>query len=537
MKRTLFLLVLLAASLPTLAQEPAVGEPLSSFGEVIDVRVVNLEVVVTDREGVRVPGLSRGDFRLLVDGREIPIEFFTEVREGEAMASPSAEGEGPGATSVVPDGPVGTSFLVFIDNLFSLRVRRDEVLRGLKADIAQMGPEDRMAVVAYDGRKLVKLCSWIRSPDELSRAVEQAFDQRAYGINEKAALAAMEASQRLVPSDLGRGLSFDQLVYAQQLNDRIERAVMAAVSTLRAFSQAPGRKVMLLLAGGWPASPAAYAANSLGPVYDLRLPWHGNLYGPIIDTANRLGYTVYPVDVPGLEASGPDASAASPTAPGLFDQRENEIHTALRDIAASTGGRPLLNESRLASLRTVHADTRSYYWLGFTPSWRQKDQRHGVQVEVKRPDLKVRSRSGFLDMSRSAEVTMMVEHALLFGGNAATPTMPIAVGTGKRTSRKEMLVPLSLTIPLSSITLLRSGNRYVTQLELRVAAMDERGDRSEIPVIPLHFDFDRPPPPSGGHIRYDTELQLRRIEQHLIVTLFDPLSGKITTAEADVGVK
>jgi VWFA-related protein len=213
-----FLLLLLAASLPSFAQERAAGEPLSSFGEVIDVRVVNLEVVVTDREGIRVPGLSRSDFRLLVDGNEIPIEFFTEVREGQAMASTT--GEPPGASSVVPSGPVGTSFLVFIDNLFSLRVRRDEVLRAMKTDIARLGPEDRMAVVAYDGRKLVKLCSWIRSPDELTRAIEQAFSQRAHGINEKAELAAMEASQRLVPSGDGRGLSFDQLAYARQLNDR-----------------------------------------------------------------------------------------------------------------------------------------------------------------------------------------------------------------------------------------------------------------------------------------------------------------------------
>jgi hypothetical protein len=140
-------------------------------------------------------------------------------------------------------------------------------------------------------------------------------------------------------------------------------------------------------------------------------------------------------------------------------------------------------------------------------------------------------------MSRGAEVTMMVEHALLFGGSADTPVMPIQVGKGQRTSRKEMLVPISLTIPLSSITVLRTGNGYQTQLELRVAAMDERGDRSEIPVIPLQLTFDKPPPPGGGHITYDTDLQLRRIEQHLIVTLFDPLSGKITTAEADVGAK
>src|SRR5688572_30124408 len=60
------------------------------FSEVIDVRVVNIEVVVTDAAGKRVTGLGRGDFRVLVDGTERPIDFWSEVRDGEALAMPPA---------------------------------------------------------------------------------------------------------------------------------------------------------------------------------------------------------------------------------------------------------------------------------------------------------------------------------------------------------------------------------------------------------------------------------------------------------------
>ena len=66
-------------------QEGASGQSLT-FGEVIDVRLVNLEIVVTDREGNRVAELLPEDFRLLIDDEEVPIEFFTEVRNGVAMA-------------------------------------------------------------------------------------------------------------------------------------------------------------------------------------------------------------------------------------------------------------------------------------------------------------------------------------------------------------------------------------------------------------------------------------------------------------------
>jgi hypothetical protein len=43
--------------------------------------MVNIEVVVTDRDEVRVTGLRPQDFLLLVDGLEVPIEDFTEVHE------------------------------------------------------------------------------------------------------------------------------------------------------------------------------------------------------------------------------------------------------------------------------------------------------------------------------------------------------------------------------------------------------------------------------------------------------------------------
>ena len=53
------------------------------FGESIDVRVVNVEAVVTDRDGNRVTGLKPGDFRLRVDGKEVPVEYFSEVHDGQ----------------------------------------------------------------------------------------------------------------------------------------------------------------------------------------------------------------------------------------------------------------------------------------------------------------------------------------------------------------------------------------------------------------------------------------------------------------------
>ena len=67
------------AAVPSWGQE----NPLPDlFSDVIDVRVVNVEVVVTDKKGNRIRDLDAADFELRVDGESVPIDYFTEVDEG-----------------------------------------------------------------------------------------------------------------------------------------------------------------------------------------------------------------------------------------------------------------------------------------------------------------------------------------------------------------------------------------------------------------------------------------------------------------------
>src|SRR5947199_10133413 len=76
-------------SLPLAAQDKKPPDLVQITGETIDVRVVNVEAVVTGGSGERVRGLTAGDFRLLVDGREVPVEYFAEVGEGASVTAGS----------------------------------------------------------------------------------------------------------------------------------------------------------------------------------------------------------------------------------------------------------------------------------------------------------------------------------------------------------------------------------------------------------------------------------------------------------------
>lgn len=537
---------LLVSLLPAAAQRPPVQTsqaPQSVFGEQIEVRVVNVEAVVTDRQGNRVTGLKPGDFRLEVDGKPVPIEYFNEVRGGQAVA-PGEEDKGSpvkGLPSLAPGSPVGTSYLVFVDNFFSVAPRRDEVLRSLKSQLSLLGPEDRMAIVQFDGRQVEMLSSWSSSERQLGSAIEKAIGEPAFGIARLAELRTFQGSRRIAGTTFGGGsrtafaqqADVEELEFAQQVVAQTERAVGAAASTLRGFAAPPGRKVMLLLAGGWPFSTLDYVINNPNrPVLEREVPRGEEVLGPLVDTANRLGYTIYPVDVPGVESAAVDAALAGPPRTGL-NLREEEHEATLLYTAEQTGGKALLNGLNSQVLQTAAADTRSYYWLGFTPSWQGNDKRHKVELAVLTKGLKIRTRTGFLDLSRKAENSLIVESAMLFGNSPDVVPMAIRLGAPVASGRREMEVPVSLAIPVDAITFVPVNGKQTAELELRVSAVDAGGNRSPMPAIPVTLTAVEAPR-AGTFVRYDTRLKLRKQPHHLTLAIFDPLSGKILTARTDV---
>lgn len=550
--------LLLSAAPSALAQAPAAApsaeRPPDVFGEVIDVRVVNVEVVVTDGDGNRVTGLGPGDFRLVVDGEPVTIDYFSEVIGGVARRpAGSAVAAAPGAG----DGTVGTSYLVFVDDTFAIARDRDRVLQALGDDLDFLAPGDRVAVVAFDGRKVDMLTSWTDDPTALRRALRAAELRPTRGLTR---LAERRSHDMVLLGELvNRGISLltelgpEDRFFAQQVAHQVEKAVSGAVAALRGFAQPPGRKVMLLLAGGWPFSPATYAADARSAVIDAAVPEGASLLRPLVDTANLLGYTLYPVDVPGLGGGGgtdteieslgavalepgddPTVGVSSSSPVGSLVREQNAEDT-LSYLADATGGRALLNARRLAPLEHVSADTRSYYWLGFSPQRQGDDRRHEIEVEVTRPGLRARSRDSFRDLSRDAERQMAVESALLFGDPAAEGLLPVRVGEATPVGRRHVEVPIEIAVPVDFVTLLPTGqlDRWAVRLEVRLGALDERQRQSGIPAVPVEITLAGKPDP-GKYIPYQTRLKLRRAEQVLVVSVTDVASGQSLTARIPV---
>ena len=498
-----------------LAAVPAAGQesPLPDlFSDVIDVRVVNVEVVVTDRKGHRIRGLEPSDFELRVDRKPVPITYFTEIDDGYARSS--VDGGTQASASLAADEQMGTSYLIFIDDLHALRHHRNRVLRGLEQDLGLLSPVDRVAVVAFDGSSVSILLDWTNSGSRIIEALGKARGREAYG--------------RPKQFDLGTR------------PDHIRRTVMAAATTIRSLADAPGRKVMLLLTQDW-SRTNDFRANRASME---------NLYSPLVHTANRVGYSLYPIDLPGPRPK-PRMVSSSYHDPvfGLYGPRfrpnytgryafpsyETEEHDVLRYLARQTGARAMLNSYRDRALSETVADTRSYYWLGFEAPGTEEDQLHRIKVRLpSHRGLRVRNRKHYRDTSRDTELSMRLESSLLLGGSPGADTLEVRFGTPRKTGLLAVTVPLQVTIPLDGVTLLPMDGRWMTELELRVAFLNRFGRLSMQPIrkIPV-VKIDEPVP--GDVLVYETELRMRKPRHRYVAAVYEPISGAILSASGQLG--
>ena len=500
--------------------------PSSIFGEVITVRVVNLEVVVTDRKGERVSGLQPEDFRLRVDQRETPIEFFSEILEGAVQ-----EGEElfPAAPGVV-EGRASVNYLVFVDDFFSIARDRNAVLNALEDDLELLGPDDHMAVVAYDGRDLKELAGWTNAPLVLRSAFEQARRRKSFGLQRLGELRSND--------DTGATRSLRRY-FASRLALQVERSVMAATATMRSFSSIPGRKVLLLLSGGWPSSPSMYAYNfpsfpSIG-ASETRIPSYSELLGPLSDTANLLAFTIYPIDVPGMQATaGTDVSQRSPSGfGGGGSDRENNVHASLNFLARETGGEALINARSRRALEDAAEDTRSYYWLGFTVRRQANGRRYDIEVDVLKPGLRARTRQGFTDLSQEAEIQMAAEGLLLFGNPPDSLPLELRFGEPKRARRGIVRIPLEVGFTLDEIQFIPLAGRQEAEVQVAITVMDQHGNRSETPVQKVRI-LGREVPEPGQLFRWQTQLEMRKRKHRVIVIVYDPISGNTLSSSAEI---
>ena len=166
----------LCASAALSQQPPQRTEPLPTFSESVEVRVLNLDVDVTDSKGNPVTDLKREDFTLKIGKNVVPIDYFSRVNDG-ALHAPDLATATPEQTcrrtrrAKTPPTSRATSWSTWT----SATCRPDYRNRSLNAIrdlVTRLGPNDALRVVVFNRSPRV-LVDWTTSKENAMAALSE----------------------------------------------------------------------------------------------------------------------------------------------------------------------------------------------------------------------------------------------------------------------------------------------------------------------------------------------------------------------------
>jgi VWFA-related protein len=402
--RLVGLLVLLTGAALTAGQAPAppAQQPPAQQPPTFKVRVdyVEVDAVVTDRQGRLVRDLKKEDFQVLEDGKSQAITNFTMVdipvdRDNRPLFA-SSPIEPDVRTNEKPfDGRI---YVMVIDDMHTRFGRSVRVKTAAKQFIERrLGANDLMAVVHTSG------------PSDAN----QEFTN-----NKRLLLAAVDKTQgrKLDSATINKTNEYNRTRDMRQQGDPLndpddmERGFNArsTLDTLRNvaewFGAVHGRRKAILFV-------------SEGIDYDINdmIPQNGSTHQSAsmvmdatreaIGAATRANVAIYGIDPRGLTDLGDESieigAYPDDTSLGVGSgSLQNEIRLSqdsLRTLSEETGGFAVVNKNDFATaFQRIVEDNSSYYVLAYYPPDARQGRTHKIDVRVARPGLTVRARKAYL---------------------------------------------------------------------------------------------------------------------------------------------
>lgn len=509
---TLLIALTLVATLPLPAQEPP---PLV---EAIEVTIVNLDVVVTDRKGQRVRGLTRDDFEVFENGVPQPITNFFEVTSSPAAPAPA------GTATAEPERR--RNFVIFLDENTLTPFNRKPLLEKLAAFVdATMRPGDAAAVVSWS-RSLTLEAPFTADRQEVLDALDRLGRKPPLGtlratdksrVRERLLDLVENYSLQARPGMPPQKPSYEEALrevtsYADVVAHDLRQTAAAMRGVMASLSGVEGRKIFIYATESLPQQPGREAFEFLDGIREKfeggesrSAISDGNGYNSTIeieaiaDAANANGFVLYPIHAAGApfsvqsadQALGDDAAVQAALRSAASVEMANESEP-LRTLARATGGQALIGTKNFdVAFSAIRDDLTSYYSLGYRAEAGGDDVVRSVDVRVKkRGSYNVRARRSLLKKSHESEMRDAVVAHLFHLGRKNDLGVTVASG-GEAQKREDgrIVVPLVITIPMSSLTLVPEGTDLAGQISLFAAFLRNDGAVSELGREKQQFRF------------------------------------------------
>jgi VWFA-related protein len=504
--------------LHALAVVLALQATMPRVDEIIEVRLINFDVVVTDADGNHVRGLTRDDFELVENGERQQISNLSEIH-----LDPTA----PAGDPVPP-----RRIVVFVDALSTDTFARKRACRAMAAFLArELHPGDDATVVLWN-RTLTTLVPATNDAERLAAGLRKAAEQVSAG-RLPALLRERGGTEARVRERMYRNIHRQELVATA-------RAVNGVLSNLAGTD---GRKALVLITEGMSISPGRDAQElaDLGPI-DPDDALAMSTVSDIAQTANAAGVPLYLIHAPGLE-SGMSVEDTSPSAAlrrvqyGASDSSQGLLYLANR-----TGGIAAVNSNEFKdALVRISRDLSSYYSLGYRVQARRVDRERNVTIRTRDPRHHVRARRSFMERSFEREVADTVLSSLFFPGRMNQLGIAVVTGTVVRQGGKRLKVPVDVKIPLAALTFEPYGDGFAADVTVFIAAADPQGAASSVEQFRRRIPITREglSTLTGKHYTYglDVDLRAESRDNRFAVAVLDNVSKMTGVATADVKKK
>lgn len=380
----------------------------------ITVSLVQVDAVVTGKDGKHVADLKRDDFRLFVDGKPRKISFFNYIpgsippalgraRGGAYKVAPPALQAGP------PSGGAAQRTVALVVDDLGMSFSSAHIVRENLREFVdrQMQPGDLVAILRT-GVGVGALQQFTADKRMLHAAIDRIrWNIRSRTgpftfapVNDAAAMTQMGQDEH--SADFSRDAG--QELYAMQRQIYSVGTLGALSYVIRGLADIPGRKAVILFSDGlkvyYSAAEMMNRRERSQDTTELLRQLRS-----LTDQANRAGVVIYAVDSRGLAYPGVQAADKTSNPAAIeASRREAFVETwdGMKYLTQHTGGVFYRNTNDLAgSAAAAVADVSGYYLLGYNPdesTFKREEghsRYHQLKVEVNRPGLIVRTRSGY----------------------------------------------------------------------------------------------------------------------------------------------
>ncbi|HMJ25408.1 MAG TPA: VWA domain-containing protein [Pyrinomonadaceae bacterium] len=369
----------------------------------ITTNLVQVDAVVTDKNGKVVTDLKPDEIRIMEDGRQQKITNFS-YNVTESPSGPERKEKAATIDKNAPAAPptrlkledIRRTIAIVVDDLGLSFESTHFVRQALKKFVdEQMQTGDLVAIIRTGGG-MGALQQFTSDKRQLYAAIER-VKWNSVGRSGTSPFAPLEP-----PTPGAKGAEIDAM--NEELNqfreDMFSVGTLGAVSyVVKGLRQLPGRKSILLISDGFRIYNQEDSNRNYLALEKLRR---------LVDEAGRASVVIYTMNATGLQYFG--LTAADNPGSGDVQSMLNDRRTAafenqggLDYLAQQTGGIAIKNNNDLSNgIRRVLEDQRGFYLIGYRPDNATFDPRtgrrtfHKLSLKVTRPGkFTVRMRNGF----------------------------------------------------------------------------------------------------------------------------------------------